>query len=57
MSKTRLKIRTKPMSKSARKKYEAAIKRLDKELKPMVDVIRDSQRIGAKDLSIVINTK
>lgn len=41
----------------ARARYERILKRVQKKLKPIVDAVRDSQRITAKDLAVTVNCK
>lgn len=54
--KSKLVIRT-TLTPKQRRVYEKKMKELDRKLKPITDAIRDSQRITAKDLAIIINAK
>lgn len=41
----------------ARRRFEKALKELDKKLKPLLDAIRESQILTAKDYGITINAR
>jgi hypothetical protein len=45
------------LSPKARAQYEATIEKLDAQLQPLTDAIRDSQRLNEDDFAIRINAQ